>query len=327
MRGRLDEGSEHGVALVTGAAVSMAWAIMESTIWLSSVMDNAVLPKRCFVLIASNSDTRYLQRGTLTAIRSIRRTNPAVPIVILHHDLNEAQRTLFKGTTLKHIDRIDFQLSSWSRQLRSDIPVTCYLSLCVEYINEFDVAIYIDADTVVLEPLDDLFAMDVPLAARVMDDHPLAEHFEDGEKLLERENIRGVGEYALNNGVVRFDLRYWRTNSLMREAAQLFRKYGPDAFKLTDQSLLNLVAYKTRTLSPVPRLYNFCAYPDMLRMEHSLIRNRFGWAAPQMPEGIVKVVHWTGPLKPWDAVESENRRLELCLECFEQFANDDAGND
>jgi lipopolysaccharide biosynthesis glycosyltransferase len=275
--------------------------------------------KRCFVLVASGRDTRYLEAGTLTAIRSLRTTNPGTPVVVLHHDLTTDQQRLFAGTSLKQIHSIDFELSTWSKAARPDVPKACFLTMFVECIEEFDVAIYVDADAVVLEPLDELFELDVPLAARVMDDHVLAEHFEHGEELLERENIREG--HALNNGVMRFDLRYWRSRSLLREARDLYAKHGPQAFWYADQSMLNLVAYKTGTLTPLPRTYNFSRYPDMLRMEHTLVRNRLGLMAPMIAEGIVKVVHWTGPLKPWSpgAGLLADKQLALCIECYEQF--------
>jgi lipopolysaccharide biosynthesis glycosyltransferase len=275
---------------------------------------------QCFVVIASSGDDTYLRRGTLTAIRSVRRTNPGTPIVVLHHDLTLEQQGLFSGTIVKQIHAVDFPLSSWSKQARPDLPQTCFLTAFVEQIEDFDIAIYVDADAVVLEPLDDLFRMDVPMAARVMDDHLLVEHFENGHNVLEQEGIHA--EHALNNGLVRFDLRYWRANSLLSLATRLFRKYGPDTFRLADQSLLNLIAYKTHTLVPVSRIYNFCRYPDMLRMEHSLVKNDLGLTAPHIQEGVVKVVHWTGPLKPWSpgAGLVDDRQVALCLACYEQFA-------
>ena len=275
--------------------------------------------KRCFVLVASGRDERYLEAGTLTAIRSLRRTNPGIPVVVLHHDLTTVQQRLFAGTSLKQIQSIDFELSAWSKTARPDVPKACFLTMFVECIEEFDVAIYVDADAVVLEPLDELFELDVPLAARVMDDHMLAEHFEDGGTLLGRENIRQG--HALNNGVMRFDLRYWRSRSLLREARELYAKHGPEAFWYADQSMLNLVAYKTATLTPLSRTYNFLRYPDMLRMEHTLVRNHLGLVAPKITEGIVKVVHWTGPLKPWSpGVELlADNQIAICLECYQQF--------
>jgi len=276
--------------------------------------------RRCFVLIASGHDETYLRRGTLTAMRSILKSNPGVPVVVLHHDLSTAQEKLFSDATLTRVGLSDFQLSAYSTLARRDIPRTVFLSLYVERLEQFDVAIYVDADAVVLESLEGLFSIEAPLAARVMNENPLVEHFEDGVSLLRREGVDGV--HALNNGLVRFDLDYWRRNGLLDQAASLYRRHGPDAFRFADQSLLNLIAYKTRGFRPLSRTYNFCRYPDMFRMEHGFATNVLGLVAPRIDEGLVKVVHWTGPVKPWSAAVEliDNPRVAMCLDCYEQFS-------
>ncbi len=274
----------------------------------------------CFILLAAGNDDLYLRRGTLTCIRSLKRTNPDVPIVVLHHDLRPEQQLLFAGTILKRFDLGEFSLSPAMHPARPDIPVATFLSLFVELVDGFDRAVYIDADSVVLDSLDELFAWDMPLGARVMDEYALETQFSRGRAVLEEENIAGAGG-PINNGIVFFDLKFWRGYGLLAEAVRLFRKYGPDAFTFSDQSLLNLIAYRTGTLRPFSRLYNFCRYPDMLALEHSLERNSRGFAAPRIRDGLAKVVHWTGVTKPWslgpEAVPSE--RLALCLECYDQF--------
>jgi lipopolysaccharide biosynthesis glycosyltransferase len=275
--------------------------------------------RRCFVLLASGQDDEYLERGTLVAIRSIRTTNPHVDICVLHHDLNESQQRMFGDVSLVPVPSPDFEMSGWSRHSRPDLPTACFLTVCVERLVDYDIAIYVDADAVVLEPLDDLFAFDAILAARVMDDHPLHEHFENGEELLRTLNIKP--SFAFNNGVMRFNLRYWRSHGLVGEALRLYAAHGPETFRYTDQSLINLIAYKTGTLTPIPRIYNFARYPDMLLMEHTIERNHLGYLAPVIAEGVVKVVHWTGPMKPWssEARALDDVRATMCMACYTQF--------
>jgi lipopolysaccharide biosynthesis glycosyltransferase len=276
---------------------------------MSNINTHAQSPKRCFVLLASGMDDDYLKRGTLTAIRSIRKTNPDIPVVVLHHDLNLEQQSFFSGTILKQIDLKDFKISHYSKGTRPDMPKAVFLIFFVECIEDFDIAIYVDADAVVLEPLDDLFGMDMPIMGCLKSGLPLAEQFENGQQILHREHISA--EYAINNGIVRFDLNFWRANGLLNRA---------DTFRMTDQSLLNLIAYKTQTLMPISRIYNF-SLSDMRQMKHSLAYNHLGYLAPCIGEGKVKVVHWNGPLKPWsrDVEKLERNRVALCLECYEQF--------
>jgi lipopolysaccharide biosynthesis glycosyltransferase len=273
----------------------------------------------CFVLIASGQDDVFLQLGTLTAIRSLRRTNPSVPIVVLHHDLSPNQQRLFTDAVLVKVPLGDFDFSTHSTFMRPDIPKTTFLTLQLEQLEQFDVAVYVDADVVVLASLDEVFNVDAPLAARIMDDHPLAEHFEKGREVLASEGIDSP--HALNNGLLRVDLRYWRTEGLLNQALGLYHRHGPEAFRYSDQSLLNLIAFKTPGFAPLPRTYNFCRYPDMLRKEHSFTTNTLGLIAPRIGDGVVKVVHWTGPLKPWSAGvrDLQEPRFEMCLDCYDQF--------
>jgi alpha-N-acetylglucosamine transferase len=64
------------------------------------------------------------------------------------------------------------------------VPDATFFHLSIERIVDFDTVIYVDGDTVVLDNLDEIFAMDVPFAGRLMEGYPLAREFEDGENLL-----------------------------------------------------------------------------------------------------------------------------------------------
>ena len=177
----------------------------------------------------------------------------------------------------------------------------------------------LDGDTVVLDNLDELFDLDVPFAARVQYEYPLADQFDDGDRLLASEGISGG--YALNAGVMRYDLRFWRTIGLEKEAKLLGERHGWNAFRFVDQSILNLIVQKANVLTPISRLYNFARWPDMLRLEHCVGTNGLGLKAPKIAEGLVKVVHWTGPIKPWDPeAEAEHSLTDpFCLSCYRQF--------
>jgi lipopolysaccharide biosynthesis glycosyltransferase len=91
----------------------------------------------------------------------------------------------------------------------------------------------------------------------------------------------------------------WREAGLTREALNLGKLYGWNTFKYVDQALLNLVVRKKNVLTPFSRLYNFCRWPDMLRLEHKIVVNDLGLKAPLVSEGMAKILHWTGPIKPW----------------------------
>jgi lipopolysaccharide biosynthesis glycosyltransferase len=279
---------------------------------------DAKLDHRCFALAASADTDSYTENGVLVAIRSIRRTNPGVPIVVLHSGFSERQKRMFDSVTFVLVPNEGFIRSDHFKGVRPDVPDATFFHLSIERIVDFDTVIYVDGDTVVLDNLDEIFAMDVPFAGRLMDGYPLAREFEDGENLLASEGI--TNDLVLNAGVMRYDLRYWRDAGLTREALNLGKIYGWDAFKYVDQGLLNLVVRKKNVLTPFSRLYNFCRYPDMLRLEHKIVVNDLGLKAPLVSEGMAKVLHWTGPIKPWHPqARAPELATSFCLECYEQF--------
>jgi lipopolysaccharide biosynthesis glycosyltransferase len=273
---------------------------------------------RCFALAASADNDAYIEKGVLVAIRSIRRTNPGVPIVVLHSGFTERQKRMFDAVTFIQVPNEGFVRSDAFKADRPDVPDATFFHLSIERIADYDTVLYVDGDSVVLDNVDELFAMDVPFAGRLMHEYPLSGEFEDGEKLLASEGI--ADDFALNAGVMRYDLRYWRRVGLTQEALKLGKRHGWNAFKYVDQALLNLVVRKQNVMTPISRLYNFCRWPDMLRLEHRLVVNDLGLKAPLVAEGVAKILHWTGPIKPW---HPEAREPELaasfCLECYEQF--------
>jgi len=276
------------------------------------------LKNRCFALAASAETDSYTENGVLVAIRSIRRTNPGVPIVVLHSGFTERQKQMFDSVTFVLVPNEGFIRSDYFKADRPDVPDATFFHLSIERIVEFDTVLYVDGDTVVLDNLDEIFAMDVPFAGRLMDEYPLSGDFEDGERLLENEGI--TNDFVLNAGVMRYDLRYWREAGLTQEALKLGRLYGWNAFKYVDQALLNLVVRRKNVLTPFSRLYNFCRWPDMLRLEHRIVVNDLGLKAPLVAEGAAKIVHWTGPIKPWHPqARAPELAASFCLECYEQF--------
>jgi len=272
----------------------------------------------CFALAVSPENAPFIMNGSLVCIKSIRITNPGVPIVVLHTGLSERQKESFGSVTFIEISP-EFGISDFSSATRPDVLDATFLKLYVDKIEDFDTVIYVDGDAVVLEKLDDLFNLDVPFAAGFRDGYPLSEQFERGHELLASEGLSE--DYAFNAGVMRYDLRFWRTRSLSGEALVLCQSHGWNAFRFADQSLLNLIVRKESALTPISRLYNFCRWPDMLRQEHKVVANDQGLFAPAVAEGTAKIVHWNGPVKPWsrEAITSAESPISYCLECYDQF--------
>ena len=274
---------------------------------------------RCFVLAASAESHAYIEKGVLICIRSLRKTNPGVPIVVLHSGFSDRQKAMFDSVIFLQVPPLGFVRSDAFKAGRPDVTDATFFHLSIARLIEFDIAIYLDGDTVVLDNLQELFDLDVPFAARVQDEYPLVDQFENGHNILASEGI--TSGRALNAGVMRYDLHFWRSLNLEKEAQVLGHRYGWNVFRFVDQSLLNLIVQRANVLTPISKLYNFSRWPDMLRLEHQVVTNHLGLRAPAVAEGVAKVVHWTGPIKPWDreALSLNGSPDPFCLECYQQF--------
>jgi len=281
-----------------------------------------VSKRACFLLALTGRDEVFLREGALITLSSLQVTNPHIPIVILFDCLNREQRQLLRDYDLRWFDVSGFRRSGASTTNRPDLDNSVFLRFGVETLLDFDVALYLDSDLVVLDRLDAIFDMSGGLVGRPMHDHPLSDQFQHGEHVLANEQIP-AGLFAVNAGVLKFDIRFWRKVGLRDQVVQLSEKYGWDSFLFCDQSLLNLVGYRTGALHHMSKIYNFAWWPDMKQEQHALGRNKRGLVAPITDEGEAKVVHWTGPIKPWQpsfrALPPQQQEL-YCSECYRQFA-------
>jgi lipopolysaccharide biosynthesis glycosyltransferase len=276
----------------------------------------------CFLLTLTGRDDSFLRHGALVTLTSLRVTNPHIPIVILFDELDREQRELLRDYDLRWFDVNLFKRSNASVTSRPDLDNCVFLRFGVETILDFDTALYLDCDLVALDRLDPIFHMCGAMVGRPMNDHPLADQFLDGKYILANEQLPAE-QFAVNAGVIKFDIWYWRKLGLRDQVLQLSKKYGWESFLYSDQSILNLLGYRIGTFHHMSKVWNFSWWPDMRRELHILERNNFGLMAPVTDEGPAKIVHWTGPIKPWHptfrALSLYEQEL-YCGPCYRQFA-------
>ena len=275
----------------------------------------------CAVFAVSGASQQYLECGTMVAISSLRRSNPELPVVILHADLSSQQQRLFKHCDLRKADVNGFRRSARALQERPDLDASVFLRFTIGEITEYDVALYLDSDVVVLDSLQPMIDLEGSWLCRDMKDHPLPDQFVDGMRLLESEGISTVLN-AVNAGVMKIDLGFWRSERIDTRVKECVQQHGADAFAYCDQSLINLVGYKSQYVQYLPKTLNYMLWPDMQEARHKIVRNRRGLLAPHTEEGPATIVHWTGPLKPWHEKFvnlTEQERIQYCGPCYEQF--------
>lgn len=274
----------------------------------------------------------FFARGLLVAIRSVRLTNPSLPVFVLHNGLTAAEQSSLEGC---HLIRVDGRLFSAAH--RPDLTPATFFKFYLDELHGFDRVLYLDSDLVVLDSLNEIFRTPGALLAR-RQACDLTEDYVDPREVTRREGMHDDGPF-LNGGVVCFDRRFWMRERLLDGVMGIAAEYGWPFFKNADQGILNILAHRSGGFVELPRAYNYCRWPDMVTSRVvRLSTNGRGWQAPMILEDTVqrrlvkypwlspfvrrplaKIVHWNGPGKPWE-FHDEADRHRFVWRCYEQIA-------
>jgi len=99
--------------------------------------------------------------------------------------------------------------------------------------EDVDKAIYIDADTIVVEPLENLWNID-------LEGHPVAGAPDDAGFHQARRLQLSADHRYFNAGVMVFDVARFRAMDIAADVLSAFRRKGPDIVS-QDQDLLNIL--------------------------------------------------------------------------------------
>jgi lipopolysaccharide biosynthesis glycosyltransferase len=280
--------------------------------------------------------TEFFRHGLLVAIRSVRATNPQLEIVVLHNGLTPAQERSLDGSgcTARKIGE-----GSMSAPHRSDLTDAVYFKLRPELLPEWDRILFLDADLVVVDNLDDAFDFDGAFACR-RERYDLAHDFRDPQRVRERDGLENNSRF-LNSGVLCVNREKWIQTDCPNIATAIYREYGAEFFKCADQGVLNILAHRIGGFCDLDVSYNYCRWPDMMlsllsrgscaRSGYRSVRYPIGtgrysfsrYIPPMGPLGRdAVVIHWNGPGKPWeDTFRASQSRLwqHFHAECYEQF--------
>jgi lipopolysaccharide biosynthesis glycosyltransferase len=280
---------------------------------ISVILNNKKI-KRCFLLCTDGTNEDYFNNGVLTAINSLKLTNPGIPIVVYYSQLSPSQKAKLKGCKL-----IEITEKSYDARHRPDLTDATFYRLHLDRLEEFDKVIYIDSDMVVLDSLDEIFQLPGNLIA-VGQTKNYANEFRDYQEIFEAEGIKNPILPGFNAGFLCFNQNYWK-DKLLKEVVSMGEKYGWDKFINLDQGLLHLVVYRRGGFTSVPHHYNFRAWGECLKVE----RNSKGFLAPYVDGNFVKVIHFSGPFKPWHYETKYNsypklqKFMDMYFPCYEQF--------
>lgn len=206
--------------------------------------------------VATSCDANYFP-ALMALLRSLKRTNPDLPVVVFDGGLTRRQaRRARRFATLipkKPFMRIE------GRGKFEYIGDTTLLKFEVESLDSKKV-LYLDADTVVLEDLRPLFDFPRNSVGVVREVNSLKNMF----RLQHRQRLMSSIDLdwekpGFNAGLFALRPREWQ--GLAGRAKELIKKFGTEVFsKSKDQQLLNII-FRDR-IHDFPRRYNFAPFYD-----------------------------------------------------------------
>ncbi|MBF0216281.1 MAG: hypothetical protein HQL30_04725 [Candidatus Omnitrophica bacterium] len=209
--------------------------------------------KRC---VATSSDSNYFP-GLIALLRSLKKTNPGLPVVVFDGGLTPRQRKI----TAKFAEVIKrepfFRIKG--RGKFSYIGDTTLLKFWAAKLDA-DMVLYLDADMVVLEDLSPLFSIPAGKVGAVMEKNTVRNMF----RKQHREILSAMGDVdwdaqGFNAGLFVMRPSEWR--DLPEKGETLFRSMDEEVFSKTkDQQLLNVLF--AGHVEPLPLRYNYSPIYD-----------------------------------------------------------------
>lgn len=226
-------------------------------------------------MIATASDAEYFP-ALMGLLRSLVRTNHYLPRVVFDGGLTPAQVRKVSG--LADVVRREPFTSITARGKFAYITDTTFLKFEAVTLDA-DKVLFLDADMVVLEDLEELFSFPRGTVGVVPEVNIVKNMFRLKHRETLTENIDIDWEKSGFNGGI-FALRPAEWKDIKERALSLIDRFGAEVFsKSKDQQLLNIIfAGKTHYF---PRRYNFSPFYD---------------------EGAIEkpaIIHYLAGLKPW----------------------------
>ncbi|HIK08633.1 MAG TPA: hypothetical protein IGS40_28865 [Trichormus sp. M33_DOE_039] len=267
----------------------------------------------CVFLAGSVKHNRdYAVKGMRITIESCRLSNPDIPIAVIIDDDSSEIRQLFANCEIIVIDPSDIKLG-----LRQDLGIGVYFIFYVHLLSHYKKALYVDGDTVILGDLKPLFEMEGSLITRQFT-RDLSVEYIDHNLVMHKEKVPQVTD-CINTGVVLFDMEYWRNGKLLREFLSIAEEYGWHSFKNPDQGFLNIISWRNRIKYNLPEAYNKFASEIYKSPVHETKVSESGILFPCVSNSDIKIIHFLGPLKPWNFAREGYSLHGRCYRYYEQF--------
>lgn len=165
-----------------------------------------------------------------------------------------------------------------------------YRTLLPELLPDVKRVLYLDADTLIMQPLDTLWSMDLNSNIVGAVTNPLYPFMDTG--FMRNLGLESDCDY-FNSGVLLMDLERWRAQGLTQELHEFVAAHGA-AQQWPDQNALNAVL-RGRWLSLAPKWNAQNVYFDLKPAQLPCTPEQIRQARKQP-----SIVHFVAPYKPWD---------------------------
>lgn len=240
-------------------------------------------------------------RQTLVSMVSLIQYNPEVKIYLIEDQISKQnEQWIYDVLSRYHKSIIMISLSEilpdirWNEKDRH--PKTIYAKLFMENVIEENRVLYLDSDVIVRESLD-------PLFYRPMENEYVAGVLMPYSAKLKERIFAYHGEPYICDGVVLFNLSYWRKNSMTKKCIQYIREFGGDPPMLSEGVLNHVCCGRIGILEPK---YNLM--PSMIEYSLTQIRQLFRADCYYEDEQMIKtakeapaIIHFMNELynRPW----------------------------
>lgn len=250
-------------------------------------------------------DSNYLRPAAAT-ISSIGMFSPGVNLIVLSNGLTNSEQQLLKNVASAANVRIDI------RPMRFDLsklpspkyftPAAYSRLFIPQLCPDIERAVYLDADLIVRSDIRELFT--VPLNG-----HPAAAardpfQWTIGGRAAWKPYVDSLPKNAtyFNSGVFVMDLEMWRKENLSEQCFE-YAIANPDKMRLVDQDAINAIL-----LGRIQCLESVWNVPPVSDLKETFKTFKvpeewFTW------EREAKIVHFMGPIKPWNPSYPEGANL------------------
>lgn len=262
----------------------------------------------CALYCIGDTNSEYFENGLLVSIRSLRKSNPNIPIEIFYTDLNKSQINKLSKYNLTKINPTGFSEGS-----RDDLGTAMFLRLyCGILHKKYKKIIYLDGDTIILDKLDKLANLsEYPIYARKWTN---LEHLETkwNEKLFNELKL-STNDFNINSGVLVIDPKFMNETNFCDKAKMLGNNIGFENLYNPDQIIIYMLCKQLNCLGTFDLTWNFMKYKDFQTEDFELKINSNNLVCPFLlnKNQFVNIVHYNSTEKPWTTNMTEEYKQFL----------------